>query len=385
MSTATVTNSMAAEPPPGDIGDMESLLRDLEAETGILGHVANSPNAIEAGQLILIEDHLIDIQRKLMALWRAAWERDQAYRGRAGTMAHGAACPPGKEDAEALWQMLRSISRVIVRSCDEAAAVARPAAPASDADAELIALAANYAEANAEIRRLEANKDEADAMAYVPLDARRYAARETAADLTAATLAGLKAKAAIYLGEIDLMFGKPDGETRDRDTTDLLADSIARDVLAIGGAPGVPAPTREAPAAGPDTIGDMVAVAERQPKATPAAALEAPPAGWRDNPNARPDATVLHLGRELMRLDARIKVLNEVPDAEQAGMDAVIARQHALLDTLIETPASTAAGWRAKGEALAAAIEADVVSLDPEHRLALSLAADLMREIKAPR
>ena len=45
----------------------------------------------------------------------------------------------------------------------------------------------------------------------------------------------------------------------------------------------------------------------------------------------------------------------------------------------------TAAGWRAKAEVLKAAIDADVLSLDPEHRLALSLAGDLMAGIKAQR
>ena len=83
-----------------------------------------------------------------------------------------------------------------------------------------------------------------------------------------------------------------------------------------------------------------------------------------------------------MRIDARVQVLNETPDAEAAGMDGVLTRQYALMDTLIVAPAKTAAGWRAKAEVLAAAIEADVTAPDPEHRLVSSLAADLLREIK---
>jgi hypothetical protein len=44
-----------------------------------------------------------------------------------------------------------------------------------------------------------------------------------------------------------------------------------------------------------------------------------------------------------------------------------------------------AAGWRAKGEVFEAALWSGVSSLDPEHRLAPSLAEDLMREINARR
>jgi hypothetical protein len=76
----------AAADPLWTIGDIEPLLHDMEAQTGILGHVANSNNEIEPGQLILIEDRYIDLQRRMLTLWHAAWDEHLAFR-------HGARTP----------------------------------------------------------------------------------------------------------------------------------------------------------------------------------------------------------------------------------------------------------------------------------------------------
>ncbi len=329
-------------------------------------------------------------------------------------------------EPDSLWDLMRRVAKMVPDQCDHPARI--PSVPKTeDADAELIALAADYAAVNAEIRRLEADPADDPEIDYEPLDARRYAAREKAAEQSAATPAGLSTKASIYLGEIDLMFGGEDVIPRDCDTTDFLADSIARDVLGLAGievaAPrdaveDTSSPTVSAvrtyldgPAAGltvmaariDATMGDglktlatgLVAALER---AQPGAALLLPGSAWqirssesRTSAEAdavalgtnRPDAMGLYLARELMRIDARVHVLNECPDAEQAGMDDVQTRQYVLLDTLTDAPAKTAAGWRAKGEVLKAMIDADVLSLDPEHKLALSLAGDLVAGIRA--
>lgn len=95
------------------------------------------------------------------------------------------------------------------------------------ADAELIALAADYAAANTEIRRLEANGEKRDE-SFKPLDERRSTALQRATALPATSLAGMRAKAEIYLGEV--AFQRVD----DRDEVEILADSLARDLLKIG-------------------------------------------------------------------------------------------------------------------------------------------------------
>jgi hypothetical protein len=99
----------------------------------------------------------------------------------------------------------------------------------------------------------------------------------------------------------------------------------------------------------------------------------------------RPDASLLHIAREFAKVDEQIQVLNELPDAPEAAMGAVSSRQYALTDIMIDTPAKTAAGWRAKAEVLDASIRLDVTTPEAEHRLAISLAADLMKGIKADR
>jgi hypothetical protein len=66
-------------------------------------------------------------------------------------------------------------------------------------------------------------------------------------------------------------------------------------------------------------------------------------------------------------------------------VDEVPDRQHALIDVMIATPAQGRAGWRAKAEVLAIAIEEDNTTFDPEVRLAVTLAKDLMAGIAPPR
>jgi hypothetical protein len=113
------------------------------------------------------------------------------------------------------------------------------------------------------------------------------------------------------------------------------------------------------------------------------------PALWRGNDEPaerqRPDAALLSIAREFARLDERIEVLNDLPQAPESVMGAVMSRRWALTDVMIDTPATTRAGWRAKAEVLASTIDTDVASQNPEHRLAASLAADLMRDIAPDR
>jgi hypothetical protein len=66
-------------------------------------------------------------------------------------------------------------------------------------------------------------------------------------------------------------------------------------------------------------------------------------------------------------------------------MDEVSTRQFALTAVMSDTPATTAAGWRAKAEVLDASIRLNVTTLDYEHHLAVSLAKDLMAGIKPVR
>lgn len=107
-----------------------------------------------------------------------------------------------------------------------AAVTASPGGAGGD-DAELIALAADYAAAVKEIRRLGALDDAVPDEAFEPLDDRRYAAIERATELAAVTAAGLRAKASILVGEVDLYYaGLPDLDRRE-----LLAHSLGRDVV----------------------------------------------------------------------------------------------------------------------------------------------------------
>jgi hypothetical protein len=422
--------------PPWTIGDVEPLLHDMEATIGIFSHVANSRNQIEPGELILIEDKLLDLHKQMTALWHDAWDEHLYFR-------HGErpASPP-----DAVWDLLRSTAKVVLAQCDHPERI--PSAPAEGADAELIALATEYAAATAETHRLQAAKSTPDD-ALKPLDDRRHAARERATALAATTQAGLQAKARLYLTEIDLTYGTRAPESHDTDGLDMLADSIVRDIV---GTHGVPMPKAEPMPVidRPPTIGELDSLVECQAadiianakalggtmnsgistiaaglalaleQAHPGAALilarqaslvaATEPRGTvaeymekklakaatvegqgmtneelSDLYHSRPDASLLHMAREFAKIEAQTQVLNELSDPSEAAMNAVASRQYAITDVMIGTPAKTAAGWRAKAEVLAASIRLDVTTPDSEHQLATSLAEDLMREVKAER
>jgi hypothetical protein len=442
------------------IGDVEPLLHDLEATIGIFSHVANSRNQIEPGELILIEDKLLDLYKQMMALWRDAWDEHLSFR-------HGQrpASPP-----DAVWDLLRSTAEVVLAQYNHPERI--PSAPAEGAatvpaadgqDAELIGLCNRLVEINREEEALYARiKDEAEReKAVEPLweefesiklrlfEIGRPVTRAGAeAVARAAWVNGDRARdgtpfasylsewlrlaACAYLAnatgpevrvnaEVEESLTKraaPANKAEpvrdaDRPPTisqlDSLVECQAADIIvnakALGGtmnggistiAAGLALALEQAHPGAALMLGRQASlVAATEPRGTVAEYMEKKLAkaatvegqGMTNDELAdlhacRPDATVLHLAREYMHLDARVQVLNECPDTEEVGMDGVMSRQNAVMDTLIDAPAKTAAGWRAKGEVFEAALRADVTSLDPVHRLALSLAEDLMREIK---
>jgi hypothetical protein len=103
-------------------------------------------------------------------------------------------------------------------------------ASAAEPDAELIALAAAIRANNATIRRLEAMPEEHPDDVYEPLDKVRFDTIDRSGDLTATTLAGLRAKALIYLEELDLT-----GEAAVLDRTEHLGYTLAQDLAAFTG------------------------------------------------------------------------------------------------------------------------------------------------------
>lgn len=110
-----------------------------------------------------------------------------------------------------------------------APAIANTAAPSDDA--ELVRLADDHAAAAREIRRLEAAPDTDDEL-FEPLDARRWAAIERASGIVATTEAGRRAKAAIILGEVELLWSAMWAD--DQDGRSSLMLSLARDVARGG-------------------------------------------------------------------------------------------------------------------------------------------------------
>jgi hypothetical protein len=103
-------------------------------------------------------------------------------------------------------------------------------ASATEPDAELIALAATLRANNAVIRRLEAMPEEHPDGTYDPLDKCRHDGIERSGDLTATTLAGLRAKAAILLDELDLT-----GAVEALDNTERLGYTLAMDLASLAG------------------------------------------------------------------------------------------------------------------------------------------------------
>jgi hypothetical protein len=103
-------------------------------------------------------------------------------------------------------------------------------ANAAEPDAELIAFAATLRENNAKIRALQAMKAYHPDETYVPLDKCRHGAIAESCDLTATTMAGLRAKAAMILDEIDLT-----QSVDDLDNMEYLNYSLARDLIGLAG------------------------------------------------------------------------------------------------------------------------------------------------------
>jgi hypothetical protein len=103
-------------------------------------------------------------------------------------------------------------------------------ASAAEPDAELIALAAVLRANNAKIRALQAMKANHPDETYVPLDKCRHDVIARSGDLTATTLAGVRAKAAILLDELDLT-----GAIEGLDNTDYLGYTLAWDLVGLTG------------------------------------------------------------------------------------------------------------------------------------------------------
>jgi hypothetical protein len=97
---------------------------------------------------------------------------------------------------------------------------------------------------------------------------------------------------------------------------------------------------------------------------------------------AEPDAALIALAREYLTLDEILQRINaqsrDGDDFSEEFVDQTCRRSNRALDEVIDMPAHTPAGIRAKAEVLATAIRANVQSGDPEHFLAISLASDLL-------
>jgi hypothetical protein len=232
MSKAETLDSTTASEDPSTIGDVEPILFDLKAEIAILGHLISTPDEVEPETWARVENALLASHAKLDEVWSKAWAQ-WCVEGRAAEAALAAVKAeregPGSvgdlAQAETHWRMLRACARVVLEDADARDVRAR-------CDVELRRIAADYYEdANAAIRRLErgGSVEKGDDV-FAPLDARRYTARERATELSAASPAGLRAKAAIYLGELDLMYSVT---LETRDSLELLADSIARDARGV--------------------------------------------------------------------------------------------------------------------------------------------------------
>jgi hypothetical protein len=106
-------------------------------------------------------------------------------------------------------------------------------ASAAESDAKLIAFAATLRENNATIRALQALEACHPDGTYVPLDKCRHEAIAESCDLTATTMAGLRAKAAMILDELDLT-----QSIDDLDNMEYLNYSRARDLIGLVGSAG---------------------------------------------------------------------------------------------------------------------------------------------------
>ena len=327
----TPTTPAAATPPvktepakSWTIGDVESLLYDMEAQTGILGHIAASGNPIEPGQLVAVEDELIELQKRLMTLWHSAWDEHLAFR-------FGARAPVA---ADAVWDLLRSTAKVVLEQCDHPERI--PSAPTTAGPGEALrdTELAKGAPGNQHTGPV-GSTNQADHQSVEPTGGAPTPART---DL---------------VGSADQVNNPP--KARSSQPTELTDPPIVR--------------STEPAAQEPPTLAD-VPVSEH----------------FKRNPYVRPDAGLLHIAHEFAKVERQIQVLNEMPDETPDDVGRAVAdRQYGLTDVMIDIPAKTAAGWRAKAQVLVASIRLDVVTMDHEHHLAVSLAEDLLREIKPDR
>jgi hypothetical protein len=319
-ATTTAAAPSDDEVPPGAVADMEPLLHDLEAEIGLLAHVANSRTQIASGELIALETHLVQIQRDLMGLWHKAWDDDLARRF--GAANHQA--PAASHDVE----LISLCDRLVAMDGEEP--IAQPAAETPPA----ISTIAAYVEGLA---------------SGIMTMAKRMGGTMNGGISTISAGLALALERAHPMAA--LMLGRQ---------ASLVAATEPRCTV-------------------------VEYVEKKQAAQATVEGQGMTNAELADLHVNRPDGGLLHMAREFAKVDAQIQVLNELPDPSEAAMDAVASRQFAITDVMIDTPAKTAAGWRAKAEVLDASIRLDVTSPDSEHRLATSLAADLMKGIKADR
>jgi hypothetical protein len=116
------------------LGSIEPALYELRANIGILGHLAMSDNEVTRDEWQYVEGNLINIHRRLEALWLAAFEEWKAQRDerKAERAAHDSAlvaaqaqtAAPGSEAdikrAEFLWRTLRNVAKITLERHDEA-------------------------------------------------------------------------------------------------------------------------------------------------------------------------------------------------------------------------------------------------------------------------
>jgi hypothetical protein len=121
----------AAPTAPWSIADLEPAIAELRDNLGIMGHLIDSPHAVEADQWRRIEDRLNDAADQINELWRRAWdERCAMMEAHEAALAAAKAtkAAPGSvadvENARAYWSMLHVIASQAATACQKAEAAA---------------------------------------------------------------------------------------------------------------------------------------------------------------------------------------------------------------------------------------------------------------------
>jgi hypothetical protein len=80
---AAAVKAPEADTPEPDwaLGSIEPALYELRANIGILGHLALSDNEVTRDEWQYVEGNLIDIHRRLEALWLAAFDQLESRAG----------------------------------------------------------------------------------------------------------------------------------------------------------------------------------------------------------------------------------------------------------------------------------------------------------------